>query len=71
MAIGHKVTDNTPGATRPRATIAFDAPDAAFTFPFGINNRGQIVGAYENPDATPDGEQSPMQMPMMMSAGDG
>jgi uncharacterized membrane protein len=29
--------------------------------------RGQIVSAYENPDAETDGQPSPMRMPMMMS----
>jgi hypothetical protein len=31
---------------------SFDAPGAAITFPFGLNNRGQIVGfAYTDPTA--------------------
>jgi hypothetical protein len=34
---------------------------------FDINDRGQIVGTYENPDAAPD-QESPMQMPMMISS---
>jgi hypothetical protein len=38
---------------------------------FDNNNRGQIVGVYENPHAAPDGQPSPMQMPMMMSGSDG
>ena len=48
-----------------------DFPGAPRTVVRGMNNRGQIVGVYENPDAAPDGESSPMQMPMMMSGGDG
>jgi hypothetical protein len=43
-----------------------DFPGAPNTVAIGINDRGQIVGTYENPDAAPDGEQGPMQMPMMM-----
>jgi hypothetical protein len=34
---------------------------------FDINNRRQIVGVYENPDAAPSGQRSPMRMPGMMS----
>ena len=48
-----------------------DFPGAPRTACVGMNNRGQIVGVYENPDAAPDGQPSPMQMPMMMSRGDG
>ena len=48
-----------------------DFPGAPRTVAFGINDRGQIVGVYENPDAAPDGQQSPMRMPMMMSGSDG
>jgi hypothetical protein len=44
-----------------------DFPGAPRTLAADINDRGQIVGAYENPDAAPD-QQSPMQMPMMMSS---
>ena len=45
-----------------------DFPGAPRTVAFGINDRGQIVGTYENPDAAPDDQQDPMQMPppMMM-----
>jgi hypothetical protein len=32
----------------------------------GIDNRGQIVGIYANPDAAPDDQPSPMRMPMMI-----
>ena len=48
-----------------------DFPGAPKTAAFDINDRGQIVGGYENPDAAPDGQQSPMRMPMMMSGSDG
>jgi hypothetical protein len=50
-----------------------DFPGAPRTLAADINDRGQIVGAYENPDAAPDGQASPMPMPMMMmmSGGDG
>jgi hypothetical protein len=44
-----------------------DFPGAPNTVAFGINDRGQIVGTYENPDAAPDAQPSLMQMPMMMS----
>jgi uncharacterized membrane protein len=43
-----------------------DFPGAPRTVAFDINNSRQIVGVYENPDAPPDGQQSPMRMPMMM-----
>ena len=46
-----------------------DFPGAPNTVAFGINNRGQIVGVDENPDAAPDRQQSPMRMPMMMMSG--
>jgi hypothetical protein len=46
-----------------------DFPGAPRTVAFDINNRRQIVGVYENPDAPPDGQQSPMRMPMMMISG--
>ena len=36
-----------------------------------INDRGQIVGIYTNPDVPPDRQQSLMRMPMMMSGSDG
>jgi uncharacterized membrane protein len=44
-----------------------DFPGAPRTVAFDINDRGQIVGAYENPDAAPDRQPSPMQMPGMTS----
>ena len=39
----------------------------------GINDAGAIVGLAGNPNAAPNFQPSPMQMPMMMmmSAGDG
>jgi hypothetical protein len=55
------------GSSGPFTPIDF--PGAPNTVAFGINDRGQIVGVYENPDAAPDGQPSPMQMPMMMSGG--
>ena len=57
------------GVTGPFTPIDF--PGAQRKLAWGINDRGQIVGVYENPDAAPDDQQSPMQMPMMMSRGDG
>jgi hypothetical protein len=57
------------GAKCPFTQIDF--PGALTTAATGINDRAQIVGIYANPDATPDGQQSPMRMPMMMSGGDG
>jgi hypothetical protein len=48
-----------------------DFPGALSTAAFGLNDRGQIRGTYVNPDAAPDGQPSPMRMPMMMSGSDG
>jgi uncharacterized membrane protein len=48
-----------------------DFPGAALTAAFDINDRGQIIGAYANPDAAPDDQPGSMHMPMMMSGGDG
>jgi hypothetical protein len=31
----------------------FDPDDNALTLPLGINDRGQVVGVYINPDAAP------------------
>jgi hypothetical protein len=44
-----------------------DFPGAPSTAVFGINDRGQITGTYVNPDAAPNGQRSPMQMPGTMS----
>ena len=44
-----------------------DFPGAPNTVAFGINDRGQIVGVYENPDAGAGSGGGPMQMPMTMS----
>ena len=49
------------------AFTPIDFPGAPITVAFGINDRGQIVGAYQNPAAVPNGQRSPMRMPMMMS----
>jgi probable HAF family extracellular repeat protein len=58
------------GADGPLTRIDF--PGALGTLATDINDRAQIVGIYANPDAAPDGQPSPMQMPMMMmSGGDG
>jgi hypothetical protein len=57
------------GAEGPFTRIEF--PGAPGTGATGINDRGQIVGVYENPAATPDRQPSPMQMPMMMLGSDG
>jgi hypothetical protein len=46
-----------------------DFPGAPRTVAVGINDRAQIVGAYENPDAPPDRQPSPMGMPMMTMSG--
>ena len=43
-----------------------DFPAATLTVAFDNNNRGQIVGVYANA-ATPNGQRSPMPMPMLMS----
>jgi hypothetical protein len=57
------------GAKGPLTRIDF--PGALGTLATDINDRGQIVGIYANPDAPPDDQPNPMQMPMMkmMSAG--
>ena len=52
------------GAKGPLTRIDF--PGALGTLATDINDRGQIVGIYANPDATSDRQQPPMQMPMMM-----
>jgi hypothetical protein len=44
-----------------------DFPGAPRTLATGINDQGQIVGAFENPAATPDRQRSPTQSPGMMS----
>ena len=44
-----------------------DFPGAPGTIAFKINDRGQIVGVYDNTAASPSGKPSPMPMPMMMS----
>jgi probable HAF family extracellular repeat protein len=44
-----------------------DFPGAPRTVAVGINDRRQIVGAYENPAATAGRQRSPMRMPGMMS----
>jgi hypothetical protein len=36
------------------------------TLVLGINDRGQNVGLYENPNTTPDRQQSSMRMPGMV-----
>ena len=55
-------------ATGAKSTLPkIDFAGALDTLAFDINNRGQIVGVYENPDATPDHQPSPIRMPMMMS----
>jgi hypothetical protein len=52
------------GAFRP-----VDVPGAPRTFATGLNDRGQIVGTYENPDASPqDGGSPPMNMPGLPGA---
>jgi probable HAF family extracellular repeat protein len=60
----------TPG----RGFVLREGAEGPFTpidFPAtGINDRGQIVGIYTNPNAAPDGQQSPMRLPMMMSGSD-
>jgi hypothetical protein len=43
-----------------------DFPNAPVTGATDINDHGQIVGFYVNPDAAPDRQPSPMGMPMMM-----
>ena len=53
-----------PGSQLPHRS----PPAVGVADPLGINDRGQIVGFYENPAATPDGQRSPMPMTMLMSA---
>ena len=53
------------GAMGPLTPIAF--PGALGTAPFGIDDRGRIVGAYATPAPAPGAQRSPMRMPMMMS----
>jgi hypothetical protein len=59
------------GQERQGRAHADRSPRRVGTLATDINDRGQIVSAYENPDAMPDDQQSPMQMPMMMSGDDG
>jgi hypothetical protein len=52
------------GAVRP-----VNVPGAPRTFATGLNDRGQLVGAYENPDAAAgpqDGGSPPMDMPGLL-----
>ena len=58
------------GAEGPFTPIDFPGAFGG-TAALGIDDRGRIVGGYVNPDAAPDGQQGPMQMPMMMSGSDG
>jgi probable HAF family extracellular repeat protein len=44
------------------ALTRIDFPGALGTLATDINDRGQIVGIYANPDAAPDGQPSTMQM---------
>ena len=46
-----------------------DFPGAPTTGATGINDRGQIVGFFANPEATAGSQPSPMQMLMMMMSG--
>lgn len=40
----------------------FDVPEAQLaTLPYDVNNRGQIVGAYENTNATPNRQGTGVQ----------
>jgi hypothetical protein len=38
--------------------VTIDTPDAPVTLPLDINDRGQIVGNYENPNATPSRQRT-------------
>jgi probable HAF family extracellular repeat protein len=51
------------GAKGPFTPIDF--PGASLTAAGGIDDRGRIVGTYQNATAAPDGQPSPMRMPMM------
>jgi probable HAF family extracellular repeat protein len=46
-----------------------DFPGAPGTFATDINDHGQIVGIYANPDAPPDRQRNPMEPRMMMMSG--
>ena len=52
------------GAKGPFTPIDF--PGASLTAAGGIDDRGRIVGTYQNATAAPDRPPSPMRMPMMM-----
>ncbi len=54
------------GVKGPITPIAF--PGAPNTLPNGINDLGQIVGAYQNPDIPPNPQGTSMQPPSAMSA---
>jgi hypothetical protein len=55
------------GVEGPLTRIEF--PGALGTLATDINDRGQIVGIYANPDAAPDRQRSPMRSPMLMMWG--
>jgi hypothetical protein len=54
------------GVKGPITPIAF--PGAPNTLPNGINDLGQIVGAYQNPDIPPNPQGTSVQPPNAMSA---
>jgi hypothetical protein len=63
--------DQGRGFRREGVFTAIDHPDSGTapgtgTAAVGIDNRGQIVGIYANPDAAPDDQPSPMRVPMML-----
>ncbi|HET6751146.1 MAG TPA: hypothetical protein VFL71_17995 [Actinomycetes bacterium] len=79
---GTTTSTTSPSSTRPRTPIPgflldrgtatkFDAPQARLeTAANSINNRGQIVGAYENTNATPSPQAPGMQPLGLMRQGD-
>jgi hypothetical protein len=72
LGVGASSGPATDSSTRPRTPVpgflldrgrytTFDPDDNALTLPLGINDRGQIVGLYLNPDTAPSRQRAGTQ----------